>query len=321
MTAGGDVLKTETASDVPVTVAPRIGAFQNVALATRMERTVGLLLIAARPIGALQIDSFRIESLQIDIPRIDILRNGNLLIAGPPLIVAPLRAALQATVFQIVAQEIRSRVTAVLLSIVDPHSIGLQIAPQIVPLGIAPQWIAPPQTGSMTVVPPEGSFSDQRFSERRFKDSGSTDRRPSSDRRSTDRRSSDRSYGERRARFAERRGQGGSGGKSLSARLDDKPRGESSPHAAEAVADDLLWGRHATQAAFRGRKAHPIAFGAPLSCAVPRNSFSCSGMPNRPECWLRRSPGQGLASSPVALCTRALFCKLPQLKPLTLMIW
>ena len=107
--------------------------------------------------------------------------------------------------------------------------------------------------------PPEGSFSDQRFSERRFKDSGSTDRRPSSDRRSTDRRSSDRSYGERRARFAERRGQGGSGGKSFSAGLDDKPRGESSPHAAEAVADDLLWGRHATQAALEaGRPIHRI---------------------------------------------------------------
>ena len=102
--------------------------------------------------------------------------------------------------------------------------------------------------------PPEGSFSDQRFSERRFKDSGSTDRRPSFDRRSTD-----RSNGDRRARFAERRGQGGSGGKSFSARLDDKPRGESSPHAAEAVADDLLWGRHATQAALEaGRPIHRI---------------------------------------------------------------
>ena len=102
--------------------------------------------------------------------------------------------------------------------------------------------------------PPEGSFSDQRFSERRFKDSGSTDRRPSFDRRS-----SDRSNGDRRARFAERRGQGGSVGKSFSARLDDKPRGESSPHAAEAVADDLLWGRHATQAALEaGRPIHRI---------------------------------------------------------------
>ncbi len=107
--------------------------------------------------------------------------------------------------------------------------------------------------------PPEGSFSDQRFSNRRFKDSGSTDRRPSFDRRS-----SDRSYGERRARFAERRGQagsgqGGSGGKRFSPRLDDKPRGESSPHAPEAVADDLLWGRHATQAALEaGRPIHRI---------------------------------------------------------------
>ena len=102
--------------------------------------------------------------------------------------------------------------------------------------------------------PPEGPFSDQRLSERRFKDSGSTDRRPSFDRRS-----SDRSYGERRARFAERRGQGGSGGKKFSGHLDDKPRGESSPHAAEAVADDLLWGRHATQAALEaGRPIHRI---------------------------------------------------------------
>ena len=103
--------------------------------------------------------------------------------------------------------------------------------------------------------PPEGSFSDLRFSERRFKDSGSTDRRPSFDRRS-----SDRSYGERRARFGERRGQDGSGGKRPSSpRLDDKPRGESSPHAAEAVADDLLWGRHATQAALEaGRPIHRI---------------------------------------------------------------
>ena len=103
--------------------------------------------------------------------------------------------------------------------------------------------------------PPEGSFSDQRFSERRFRDSGSTDRRPSFDRRS-----SDRSYGERRARFAESRGQGGRGGKRPSSpRLDDKPRGESSPHAAQAVADDLLWGRHATQAALEaGRPIHRI---------------------------------------------------------------
>ena len=102
--------------------------------------------------------------------------------------------------------------------------------------------------------PPEGSFSDQRFSERRFKDSGSTDRRPSFDRRS-----SDRSYGERRARFSDRRGQASSGGRKSSARLDDKPRGESSPHDTDSVADDLLWGRHATQAALEaGRPIHRI---------------------------------------------------------------
>ena len=102
--------------------------------------------------------------------------------------------------------------------------------------------------------PTEGSFSGQRFSERRFKDSGSTDRRPSFDRRS-----SDRSYGERRARFSERRGQASSGGRKSSARLDDKPRGESSPHDTESVADDLLWGRHATQAALEaGRPIHRI---------------------------------------------------------------
>ena len=189
----------------------------------------------------------------------DILRNGNLLIAGPPLIVAPLRAALQATVFQIVAQEIRSRVTAVLLSIVDPHLIGLLIAPQIVPLGIAPQWIAPPQTGSMTVAPLKALSQINVFPNVVLKIRAQRIVVLLLDRRSTDRRSSDRSYGERRARFAERRGQGGSGGKSFSARLDDKPRGESSPHAAEAVADDLLWGRHATQAALEaGRPIHRI---------------------------------------------------------------
>ena len=128
MTAGGDVLKTETASDVPVTVAPRIGAFQNDVLATRMERTVGLLLTAALPI-----EDPRIESL-----RIDTLRTDNLLIAGPPLIAAPLRAVLQATVFQIVAQEIWARVTAARPSIDAPQLIGRQIATQIVPLGIGP---------------------------------------------------------------------------------------------------------------------------------------------------------------------------------------
>jgi hypothetical protein len=143
VTAGGDGLKRETATVVPVTVVPRIAAFQNVVLATRMERTVGLLLIAVLPIEDPRIDSFLIESLQTD----------NLLIVGLPLIVAPPRALLQATVFQIVAQEILARVTAGLPLIVAPQSIGSQIDLQIAPPGIGPYRIVPPQTGSTTVAP------------------------------------------------------------------------------------------------------------------------------------------------------------------------
>ena len=118
MTAGGDVLKTETASDVPVTVVPRIGAFPNGGQVMPMERTVGLLLTAALPIEDPRIDSFligslRIDILQTDILRTDILRTDNRLIVGPPLIVA---------------QEIRVRATAGLPLIVAPQSTGLQIA-------------------------------------------------------------------------------------------------------------------------------------------------------------------------------------------------
>ena len=123
MTAGGDVLKTETANELPVTDVPRIAAFQNVVLGTRMERTAGLLLIAALPIENPRIDSFLIESLRIDTLRID-----NRLIDGPPLTVALLRAVLQATGFPIVVQEIRVRATAGLPLIVAPQSTGLQIA-------------------------------------------------------------------------------------------------------------------------------------------------------------------------------------------------
>jgi hypothetical protein len=143
LTAGGDGLKRKTATVVPVTVVPRIAAFQNVVLATRMERTVGLLLIAVLPIEDPRIDSFLIESLRTD----------NLLIVGLPLIVAPPRALLQATVFQIVAQEILARVTAGLPLIVAPQSIGSQIDLQIAPPGIGPYRIVPPQTGSTTVAP------------------------------------------------------------------------------------------------------------------------------------------------------------------------
>ena len=123
MTAGEDVLKTETATAAPVTVVPRIGAFPNGGQVMPMERTVGLLLTAALPIEDPRIDSFLIGSL-----RIDILRTDNRLIVGPPLIVALPRAVLQTIVLPIVAQEIRVRATAGLPLIVAPQSTGLQIA-------------------------------------------------------------------------------------------------------------------------------------------------------------------------------------------------
>jgi hypothetical protein len=123
MTAGEDVLKTETATAAPATVVPRIGAFPNGGQVMPMERTVGLLLTAALPIEDPRTDSFLIGSL-----RTDILRTDNRLIVGPPLIVALPRAVLQATVLPIVVQEIRVRATAGLPLIVAPQSTGLQIA-------------------------------------------------------------------------------------------------------------------------------------------------------------------------------------------------
>ena len=131
MTAGEDVLKTETATAAPATVVPRIGAFPNGGQVMPMERIVGLLLTAALLIEDPRIDSFLIGSL-----RIDILRTDNRLIVGPPLIIALPKAVPQATVFLIVAQEIRPGVTADLPLIVASQSIALQIARQIVPLGI-----------------------------------------------------------------------------------------------------------------------------------------------------------------------------------------
>ena len=137
MKAGAGVLKTGTATAALVIAVPRIAAFQNVVLGTRMERTAGLLLIAALPIENPRIDSFLIESLRIDTLRID-----NRLIDGPPLTVALPRAVLQVTGFLIVAHEIWGRVTADLPLIVAPQSIGpqiaSQIASQIVPMEIAP---------------------------------------------------------------------------------------------------------------------------------------------------------------------------------------
>jgi hypothetical protein len=123
MTAGEDVLKTETATAAPATVVPRIGAFPNGGQVMPMERTVGLLLTAALPIEDPRTDSFLIGSL-----RTDILRTDNRLIVGPPLIVALPRVVLQATVLPIVVQQIRVRATAGLPLIVAPQSTGLQIA-------------------------------------------------------------------------------------------------------------------------------------------------------------------------------------------------
>ena len=127
---------------VPLKALSQINVFPNVVLKIRAQRIAGRLLIAALPIENPRIDSFLIESLRIDTLRIDTLRIDNRLIDGPPLTVALPRAVLQATVFPIVAQEIRARVTAGLPLIVAPQSTGpqiaSQIASQIVPLEIGP---------------------------------------------------------------------------------------------------------------------------------------------------------------------------------------
>ena len=138
--------------------------------------------------------------------------------------------------------------------------------------------------------------TDRRFSERRSRDSVPSDRRSSFERRSSegsrssrdrfpnprlseqrssgrrfsgrpehgpgpgDRRDSwDRTDRVRRPRSDERRSSNSDSNRRFSQRLDDKSRGEASPHAAEPVADDLLWGRHATQAALEaGRPIHRV---------------------------------------------------------------
>jgi|UPI0002EC0848 hypothetical protein len=114
MTAGGDVLKTEAATDVPVTVARRIGASQNVVLATPMERIVDRLLIAAPPIEDPRTDSFPTES-----PPSESLLTDSLLTDGLPI-----------AVFQSVALKIQAPVTAAL------PSIAPLIVPPIVQAGI-----------------------------------------------------------------------------------------------------------------------------------------------------------------------------------------
>jgi len=149
MTAGEDVLKTEAATDVPVTVARRIGASQNVVLAKPMERIVDRLLIAAPPIEDPRTDSFPTESLPTDSLPIDslpiaVFQSVGLgirdpMIAGLPSIVARLRVArlkgaLQEIVFQSVALKIQAPVTAALPS--TAPLIAPLIVPPIVPAGI-----------------------------------------------------------------------------------------------------------------------------------------------------------------------------------------
>ena len=126
-------------------------------------------------------------------------------------------------------------------------------------------------------------FEDRRDGERREGNRRFEGRRPeeqrSDDRRSNDRRFEDRRDGDQRfkgrrpddRRFPDRRpgGRRFSDGESRNIRpgraerndrqVPDQPRGESTPHGADSVADDLLWGRHATQAALEaGRPIHRI---------------------------------------------------------------
>ncbi|KZR87371.1 23S rRNA (guanosine-2'-O-)-methyltransferase RlmB [Synechococcus sp. MIT S9509] len=130
---------------------------------------------------------------------------------------------------------------------------------------------------------------DRRFSERRFDDRRDGDRREGDrhdrDRRDGNRRLRDRRFEDRREtdqrfkgsrsqdrRLTDRRpgGRPFSDGDSRSLRpgraehhdrqqVAEQIRGEAAPHGADPVADDLLWGRHATQAALEaGRPIHRI---------------------------------------------------------------
>ena len=137
MTAGGDVLTTETATDVPVTAAPRIGAFQNGVLVIHMERTVDRLLIAARLTADPRTDHFRIDSRLIGVFQSVDMGIRVPTIAGPPLVVPLRRTVLQATVFQNIAPEILARLTVGLPSTVAPPSIAPQTGlPTVAPLKV-----------------------------------------------------------------------------------------------------------------------------------------------------------------------------------------
>ncbi|QNI48648.1 23S rRNA (guanosine(2251)-2'-O)-methyltransferase RlmB [Synechococcus sp. A15-60] len=101
-------------------------------------------------------------------------------------------------------------------------------------------------------------FDDRRSGDRRFDDRRFNDRR-SDERRSEDRRFGDRRPGGRRVSDGEARGMRPGRSDRPDQRFDEQPRAEASAHGSEGVADDLLWGRHATQAALEaGRPIHRI---------------------------------------------------------------
>ena len=99
---------------------------------------------------------------------------------------------------------------------------------------------------------------DRRFEGRRPEERRDGDQRFKG-RRSDDRRFPDRRPGARRFSDGEARSIRPGRGERRDRQVDDQPRGEATPHAADPVADDLLWGRHATQAALEaGRPIHRI---------------------------------------------------------------
>ena len=104
---------------------------------------------------------------------------------------------------------------------------------------------------------------DRREGDRRFEGRRPEERRDGDQRfkgrRSDDRRFPDRRPGARRFSDGEARSIRPGRGERRDRQVDDQPRGEATPHAADPVADDLLWGRHATQAALEaGRPIHRI---------------------------------------------------------------
>ena len=106
--------------------------------------------------------------------------------------------------------------------------------------------------------PEERRSDDRRSSDRRFEDRRDGDQRFKG-RRPDDRRFPDRRPGGRRFSDGESRNIRPGRAERNDRQVPDQPRGEATPHGADSVADDLLWGRHATQAALEaGRPIHRI---------------------------------------------------------------